>query len=308
MAEFPSEPEIIILTEGEGGERLDKLLFQRYGGHFSRTYFQTLIEKQLVLVNGEAVKKRIKPAPGDEIEVEFICAPEMDLSPEPIPLPVLYEDDHLIAIDKPAGMVTHPAPGHWKGTFVNALLYHCRLEAQEKDTLRPGIVHRLDKDTSGVLIAAKTTQAHVNLVQAFANREVRKEYIAICLGLPCAGIIQAPIGRHPTRRKEMGVTEKGKAAISDVEPLWWNNKYSVVKVKPQTGRTHQIRVHLKYVGHPILGDDLYGNGVINIKEKVKRQLLHACRLQLSHPITGKELDIKADPPMDIKEWIDKIRS
>lgn len=300
------DPETILLTEEEAGERLDKLLFKRFKGHFSRSYFQHLIEQHLVLVNGEGVKKRTKPVAGDEIEVAFLYTPEIHLTPEPIPLNILYEDDDLLALNKPAGMVVHPAPGHWKGTLAHALLHHCRLELPGHESLRPGIVHRLDKDTSGVMVVAKTMEAHARLVQAFSERRVSKEYIAICVGTPPQGKVDAPIGRHRLRRQEMAVVENGKKAVSVVEPLYSNGSLSVVKVYPETGRTHQIRVHLQYLGHPILGDSLYGNSRINEKDKVNRQLLHASRLCLTHPINGKSLEIKADPPEDMLSWMKKI--
>lgn len=290
------EFETIIVTEEV---RIDKLLADRYPDH-SRTYFQKMIEQGFVLLNGEAVKKRIVPEEGDEIEVCFQLTPESSLEPESIPLHVLYEDEHIIAVNKPAGMVVHPAPGHPSGTFVNALLGHCK-ELPATDPLRPGIVHRLDKDTSGVLVAAKTTFAHQKLVEMFASRQMEKMYLAICTGKPRNGILSAPIGRHPVHRKEMAVLGDGREAITDVQVVALNERYSLVLLKPKTGRTHQLRVHLKHLGAPVLGDALYGSARPGL-----RQLLHAYRLSFRHPITNAPLTICAPLPDDMKSWMKEL--
>lgn len=301
----PQDPETLIVTEEEVSERLDVLLVKRYGGAFSRTYFQGLIEKGCVLLNGDPVKKRDKPKAGDEIEVEFVLTPEIDLKPEPIPLNILYEDPYILVINKPVGMVVHPAPGNWTGTFVNGLLHHCQLSIEAEGSLRPGIVHRLDKDTTGVLIAAKTSAAHQKLVAAFAARTVRKEYLAVCIGNPGKVTINAPIGRHPVHRKEMAVVATGRNAISHVESLHFDGKLSVVRVILETGRTHQIRVHLKHQGTPILGDSVYGNDRENRKYGVERQLLHAHCLSLEHPITNEPLKFEAPIPADMAKFMKK---
>lgn len=301
-----TDPDILIVSDEEANQRLDLLLVKRYGGSFSRTYFQMLIDQGAVLLNGEPVKKRIKPSAGDEIEVEMVLTPEIDLLPEPIPLDILYEDEHVLAINKPAGMVVHPAPGNWTGTFVNGLLYHCQLEMQGDKTLRPGIVHRLDKDTTGVLIAAKTIIAHQKLVAAFAAREVHKEYLAISIGNAGKVTVDAPIGRHPVHRKQMAVIASGRRAVTHIHSLQVSDKWGIVRVILETGRTHQIRVHLKHLGTPILGDALYGNEQVNRKNHVSRQLLHAEKLKLRHPMTGELLEIIAPIPLDMQKWIDKI--
>jgi 23S rRNA pseudouridine1911/1915/1917 synthase len=299
------EPELLIVSPSETGERIDKLLALHYP-HYSRTYFQNIIEEGFVLLNGQRVTKRFLPEEGDEIEVLFQLTPESTLEPEQIPLEILFEDEHLIAVNKPAGMVIHPAPGHPKGTFVNALLGHCKDLAPSVDPLRPGIVHRLDKETSGVLIAAKTSQAHQKLVRLFTTRQIKKLYLAVCSGKPKNGIINLPIGRHPTHRKAMAVIEGGKEAISQINLLATKENFSLVQIVPQTGRTHQIRVHLKQIGCFILGDSLYGNAHINSSHHVQRQLLHAYRLEFSHPITGALLTLLAPIPLDLKEWIQKL--
>jgi len=280
-------------------QRLDKLLCQHFPDH-SRTYFQYLIDTGAVLVNGKLKKKRELVHSGDEIEIHFLLTPELSLTPEAIPLDILYEDDDLLAINKPSGLVVHPAPGHWQGTFVNALLHHCK-ELQGTDPLRPGIVHRLDKDTSGVLVAAKHSLAHAKLVELFASRQIEKEYFAICLGTPNDGLIDAPIGRHPTKRQEMWVDrEKGKSAQSIITVHKQMGELSFVHIKLLTGRTHQIRVHLKHVGTPVLGDSVYGSSKANLRNGTTRQLLHASRIAFTHPLNQKSIEITAPLPADMK--------
>lgn len=296
----------IFILEEEEGERLDKILASRYKEIQSRSYFQHLIEQKRVLVNGEPVKKRVKPKAGDEVQIHFILTPEIDLEPENIPLRMVYEDEDLLVIDKPAGMVVHPAPGNWKGTFVNALLYHCRhLQEGQENTLRPGIVHRLDKETSGLLVAAKNALSHQKLVELFAGRKIEKEYLAICLGNPGSREINAPIGRHPVDRKKMAVKEGAKPALSICRTIKADGHLSLVNIRLMTGRTHQIRVHMKHVGTPILGDSTYGNPQVNQKYHVERQMLHAYRLAFEHPVTGKKLEFTVQPPADMQHLMHK---
>jgi len=298
------DSDILVVTEEEAGERLDKVLACRFKEVYSRTYFQYLIEEQLVLLNGEPVRKRIRPQVGDEIEVQFAALPEIKLIPEQIPLTIIYEDEDLLVVNKQAGLVVHPGPGNWTGTFVNGLLYHCGRLPDQYNTLRPGIVHRLDKETSGVLVAAKTLEMQQKLTQLFSSRQVYKEYLAICIGRPPDGEISAPIGRHPIHRKQMAVVPNGKQAVSRIKTLGWNEKLSVVKVVIATGRTHQIRVHLKYKGTPVLGDVLYGNISLNEYYQVGRQLLHASRLAFQH--RGKELQLYASPPDDMLRFVERV--
>lgn len=302
------DTDIIVITEDEAGERLDKVLSRRFIDLYSRSYFQHLIEKHLVLLNGEPVKKRVKPEAGDEVEVEFAALPEANLDPEPLSLSIIYEDDHLLAINKPVGMVVHPAPGHWSHTFVNGLLYHCQQLASDplKDPLRPGIVHRLDKETSGVLIAAKTTWMQQKLIELFASRQVYKEYLAICVGRPGEGEIQAPIGRHPVHRKQMAVLPTGRPAQSFYKTLSWNNRLSIVQIVISTGRTHQIRVHMKYHGTPVLGDPLYGQPQTNQHFNASHQYLHAAVVRFIHPETGEKIELKAEPLEDMQLMLRKI--
>lgn len=299
--------DLLFVEEGEETKRLDKLLFDRFGGTYSRTYFQKLIEEGLVLVNGEQVKKRTKPSIGDEIEVEFSFPLEVELKPEAIPLTILYEDEDLLVVDKPAGLVVHPAPGNWTGTFANALLYHCKSLEKKEGDMRPGIVHRLDKDTSGVLLAAKNLHTQWKLIEAFSERKVYKEYAAITLGDPGNRTIQTLIGRDPKNRQKMAITEKGKTARSIVKTLRSGRELSLLSIVIETGRTHQIRVHLSSVGAPVLGDSLYGRQGENKKYKCERQLLHASKLRFLHPITGKEIEVTAPLPGDFTFFLEQYR-
>lgn len=289
----------MIVDKEDEGKRLDKMLVEKFP-QYSRTYFQYLIENHLVLVNGEPVKKRIAVKEGDEIEIEFALTAEISLEPQNIALDILYEDDQIIAVNKPPNMVVHPGAGNPKDTFVNALLFHCK-NLPFGNTLRPGIVHRLDKETSGVLLAAKTEEAHNKLVALFASRQMKKQYVAICVGNPGDRTIEGNIGRHPTKRKEMAIVESGKEAITIVKKEASNNVLSYLCLYPQTGRTHQIRVHLQSVGAPILGDKIYGSESVNKKYKVGRQMLHAKSLEFNHPLSGQKMVIEAPIPEDFNK-------
>lgn len=302
------ESDLLVVIDEEAGERLDKVLAMRFKEIYSRTYFQYLINQELVLLNGTPAKKRAKLEPGDEIEVHFASSPETELLPESIPLSIIYEDEYFLAVNKPAGLVVHPAPGNWSGTFVNALLYHCGQLPECENSLRPGIVHRLDKNTTGILVGAKTLEMQQKLTQLFASRQVYKEYLAICIGKPAEGEISAPIGRHPVHRKQMAIVPDGKQAVSFVKTIGWNDKLSVVEVVIATGRTHQIRVHLKYQGTPVLGDSIYGNPSLNGFYGVERQLLHAACMRFQHPITGEAIELKAPPPEDMMRFVRKMKS
>ncbi len=284
-------------------KRLDKYLSEKYPDQ-SRSYFEKLIEEGLVLVNGQIVKKRHLITEEDNVEVEFALSKDLSIEPENIPLSLIYEDEHLLVINKPAGLVVHPASGHWTGTFVNALLYHCG--RQGGPDLRPGIVHRLDKDTTGLLVAAKTAAAQRLLVEAFASRTVHKEYEALILGHIEAQMIEKPIGRSPQDRKKMAIVEKGKLAITEIKPLKIFKEASLINIILKTGRTHQIRVHMRSIEHPILGDPLYGFEGINRKWGLKRQMLHAKTLSFIHPITGLKLHFEAPLPEDMLLLLKKL--
>lgn len=269
---------------------------------FSRTYFQYLIEYHSILVNGKPAKKSLVVCPGDEIEILFLDSPEIDLAPQNIPLEILYEDAELLAINKPAGMVVHPAPGHPDRTLVNALLYYCA-QISSMDRLRPGIVHRLDKETSGVILTVKNPQMHAKIVDLFSGRTIQKKYLAITTSpkeLP--PLYTSRIGRHPKQRQQMAsLQEGGKEAITEFSTLSFGKKGSLVLASPKTGRTHQIRVHLKDLGAPILGDSVYGPK----KAEAPRHMLHAYTLNFTHPTSGKVIEIKAPLPQDFKEALEK---
>lgn len=303
----PQDSETITVTTEEAGSRLDRILASRYKEVQSRTYFQNLLEDHYVLLNGQPAKKNAKPKEGDEVEIFFKLTAEINVVPENIPLNILYEDGDILSINKPPGLVVHPAPGNWSGTFVNALLYHCKNLCNDKTELRPGIVHRLDKDTSGVLVAAKNSRAQQRLIELFAGREVHKEYLAICLGNPGEGKIDLPIGRHPVHRKKMAVLEEGgREARTHFKTLAFDGKLGLVSIIIETGRTHQIRVHMSHRKTPVLGDLIYGNPSANEKYHTDRQMLHAHLIRFRHPITKKEVEIVAEPPEDMQRLIDRI--
>ncbi len=297
----------LSILEEETHLRLDKLLALKYP-KYSRTYFQSLVQQGHVLVNGLPCKKRAKLDAGDEVEICFELTPELSLEAENIPLEILFEDEEILIVNKPAGMVVHPAPGHYNHTFVNALLYHCQnLPIDPAAPLRPGIVHRLDKDTSGALIAAKTSHSHRALVSLFSERKIKKTYRALCLNVPTQLEIIAPIKRHPTKRQEMAVClEGGKEAITRLSVAAKSEQAALLDVQLITGRTHQIRVHLKHIGCPILGDPVYGNPSTNLKWGVQRQMLHAEKLSFIHPTTQKEISICAPLPADMQDCIAKF--
>ncbi len=296
----------VTIESSLDGQRLDQALSQLFEG-FSRTYFQYLIDNQHVTVNGLLKKKREKVKTGDEVEIHFAYSEELSLEPQNIPLEILYEDEDLIAINKSNDMVVHPAPGNPSGTLANALLYRLKsLPAVDGAPLRPGIVHRLDKETSGVILVAKTERCHRKLVELFQTRQMAKTYIAVCSGCVKAQEIDLPIGRHPVKRKEMAIVEEGKSAQTTIIPLKSNGKFTLVEARPHTGRTHQIRVHLKAVGHPIVGDPVYGIDRVNQEQKETKQLLHAYKISFTHPITKQPLSIEAPLPPLLKKWQEKL--
>jgi len=288
--------------------RLDKLLTLQYD-KCSRSYIQWLIDQKAVQVNDKACKKSRKLQSGDIVTTTFLPTAEIDLTPEPIPLDILYEDDELLAVNKPSGMVVHPAPGNWTKTFVHALLYHCK-DLSHEDTIRPGIVHRLDKETTGVLLAAKTSWMHQKLVELFSSRQIEKSYLAICLGIPPQeGLIETRIGRHPKRRKLMSVQETfGKKAKTTYRLLGSSGSLSLLDLSIETGRTHQIRVHLQHIGHPVLGDSVYGRIKENNNFGAFRQMLHCKTLSFIHPKTKKKLTISAEPAEDMQQCMAQIVS
>ncbi|MCB1135794.1 MAG: RluA family pseudouridine synthase [Chlamydiia bacterium] len=300
------EEETLTVSQEENGQRIDKILSQHYPD-VSRHYFQDLILKEDVRLNGLPTLKRQRVKPGDVIEIRFRLTPEIQLTPEDIPLDILFEDSDIIAVNKPAGMTVHPAPGNWSGTFVNALVHHCKELEGDFSTLRPGVVHRLDKHTSGVLIAAKTKRAHLRLAELFAERRMQKEYVAICLGNAGSGTIENYLDRHPVDRKKRTVVEQGgKLAITEYKTLTHGDKLCLVKINLKTGRTHQIRVHMQFHGTPILGDPVYGRRQSNTQWEVERQLLHAQTLAFEHPFTGEAICLKAPLPEDMSQLLKQM--
>ena len=285
--------------------RLDKLLLARYPD-FSRSRIEGLVKAGFVTVNGTvAGKAGMKVAEDDDISVEI--PPPVPAIPEPedIPLSVVYEDDDLLVIDKAPGMVVHPAPGHFTGTLVNALLHHCPHLSGIGGVARPGIVHRLDQYTSGLLAVAKTQAAMDGLVRAFSShRDIEKTYLAVCHGRPRldAGRIENMIGRHPVDRKRMAIVERnGKNAITNWRVLAVSGPVSLIECRIETGRTHQIRVHMASLGCPVIGDGVYGKSALDRKltPVPERQMLHAWRISLPHPATGERMTFEAPIPEDM---------
>lgn len=286
--------------------RIDKLLAEMFTD-YSRSYFNFLIEQGKVTASGKPVKKRDILPLGTVVDVELIQTEPLMAEPEAIDLEILFEDEHILAVNKPPGMVVHPAPGHPKGTFVNALLHHCKLDPHLKeDTLRPGIVHRLDKETSGVLLAAKTRQAHAALIEIFSNRQIEKTYLCIALGKLRDQTVSSRIKRHAKHRQKMTSTEsEGKEAKTSFKLISFHEPFSLIECQLHTGRTHQIRVHLSTLSLPIVGDSLYGSAAVNKSYSATRQLLHASHVSFNHPITSKPLSIHAPIPDDMKNWAKK---
>lgn len=275
------------------GERLDKVLVAM-AGEFSRSHLQSLVDRGHVRVDGQAAataSRRLRA--GQKVEVELVPTDESRaFRPQPMDLALLYEDEHLLVIDKPAGLVVHPAPGNWSGTLLNGLLAH---HAAAATLPRAGIVHRLDKDTSGVMMVGKTLPAVTALVRAIAAREVHRRYLALAWGEVAAQSIEAPIGRDPAQRTRMAVVASGKPARTDVAPVAQAQGISAVACTLHTGRTHQIRVHLAHRGHPLVADALYGG---KPALGITRQALHARRLELAHPVSGEALSFTCPPPGD----------
>lgn len=292
-------------VENADGARIDKWLSDR-NCDISRSMLQKLISEQKITVNGKPASKSYSVKLGDFIEIDVPEPVELDVVPENIPVEIVYQDDHLLVVNKPKGMVVHPAAGNYSGTLVNALLYHCKGQLSSiNGVIRPGIVHRIDKNTSGLLIVAKTDKAHVGLAEQIKEHTFTREYHAIVCGRlkNPTGIIDAPIGRHPVDRKKMCVTKKNsKEAKTEYTVLEEFNNYSYVKLKLFTGRTHQIRVHMSYIGHSVFGDDVYGKA----SKYCEGQCLHAKKIGFVHPIDGKYYEFDSDLPEYFKFVLNKL--
>lgn len=287
----------------EVGLRIDKCIALRLGDGYSRTFVKFLMENGFVHVNDKVIKPRCIVREGDAVHVELPPPEPHDLEPEDIPLNIIYEDEWVIVLDKPAGLVVHPGAGNKTGTMVNALLFHCDKLPDTGDYTRPGIVHRLDKDTSGVMVAAKNDYALRSLSKQFEKRAIKKRYVALVKGVVEMdnGLIDAPIARHNSDRKKMDVEYiKGKNARTIYHVVKRFKEFTFLRIEIETGRTHQIRVHMKHLGYPVLGDSRYGVG-----RGMMRQALHAEMLGFTHPETGKYMEFTSPIPDDIQKVIDK---
>jgi 23S rRNA pseudouridine1911/1915/1917 synthase len=315
--------QVIELLVAKSGQRLDKYIPQQLPD-LSRSLVQRLIREGLVTVNRQTVKASRKVEIGDAIVLRIPPLEPLEVRAEAIPLEVVYEDADLLVVNKPAGMVVHPAYGHRTGTLVNAVLAHCPEIADVGDTLRSGVVHRLDKETSGLIIVAKNEAAHQHLQRQFKRREVKKVYLALVEGHlePARGLIEAPIGRDPRRRKRMAVVkaeEGGREAQTKYQVVEYfalqvggtSRLYTLVEAQPVTGRTHQVRVHFAFIGHPLVGDPVYGFRKQRLADyglpPLRRQFLHAQSLGLYLPHSNQFVEFRAELPTDLREVLERLR-
>lgn len=302
------ENEIYEITGGDAGKRLDIWLTAKLG-RFSRSYVEKLISEGNVRVGGKDVKTGYRLKPSDNVSVSIPEPKALEVRAEDIPLDILYEDEDIIVINKPRGMVVHPAAGNYEGTLVNALLKHCSGTLSDiNGVIRPGIVHRIDKDTSGVLVVAKNNSAHGVLSDKLKEHDIKRIYMAVAEGIIIedGGKIDAPIGRHPTERKKMAVNLKnGRRAVTHFRVLERFKSATLLELRLETGRTHQIRVHMSYIGHPLAGDTVYGRK--KPKYGIEGQALHARVLGFVHPGTGKYMEFEAEPPREFNELVAKLR-
>ncbi len=301
--------EYIFTISGEyAGVRVDSVLSLLLED-VSRSYIQKLIGNGNVLVNGRGVKKNFILSENDRVDVDMPPPVPCDAVPEDIPLDIVFEDDHLIVVNKPKGMVVHPAAGNLSGTLVNALLYHCGALSVINGTERPGIVHRIDKDTSGLLVCAKSDEAYRGLAAQFAEHSITRIYRAVVYFSfdEEKGTVDAPIGRDPKNRLRMAVCEDGKRAVTHWKVRERFNGFTEIEARLETGRTHQIRVHLASINHPLLGDEVYGN-IKKHPYKTEGQMLHAGTLGFIHPVTGQYMEFVSEPPQIYTDTLRKLRS
>lgn len=306
MMESSTVQQFEIASE-QAGERLDKTLSLLYP-ELSRSFFQKLIKERQITVNGVVRKANYCVDEGDLLSVAIPKAQEIAILPENIPLDILYEDSDVLVVNKPKGMVVHPSAGHYSGTLVNAVMYHCKDSLSGiNGEIRPGIVHRIDMDTTGALIICKNDQAHINIAEQIKEHSVTRRYLGIVKGIVGQdhGVIEGTIGRHPRERKKMAVNvPNGKRAVTHYRVLQRFQNYTYMEFELETGRTHQIRVHMASLGHPLLGDSIYGSG--KIPWKLQGQTLHAAVIGFIHPADGKYLEIEAPLPEYFQSLLKKL--
>ncbi len=293
-------------TDENSGERLDKFIADN--SDISRSYAAKLCEDGLVMLGGKPLAKKYKITGGEEIEIDVPKPEELSIEPEDIPLDIVYEDSDVIVVNKPQGLCVHPAPGNESGTLVNGLVYHCGGELSAVNgVIRPGIVHRIDKDTSGLLIVAKNNEAHLKLSEQLKERKAMRKYVALVNGniKEEGGTINKPIARNPVDRKKMAVVQGGREAITHFNVLERFGQYTLVECILETGRTHQIRVHMASIGHSIVGDPLYG--IKKEKFNLQGQLLHAKTIGFVHPTTGEMMEFSSEIPEYFQNVLEKLR-
>lgn len=295
-----------VIEEDLVGERLDVAL-SKHVQDKSRSYLQGLVEEGRVLVNSKSRKSNYKMRLGDKVDVSVPEPVGLDVIPEDIPLDILYEDSDVIVVNKPQGMVVHPANGNLTGTLVNALLWHCKDLSGINGVARPGIVHRIDKDTSGVLVVAKNDNAHNKLAEQFKEHSITRIYFALCEGLlkKDEGTVDAPLARHPVDRLKIAIVPGGRRAVTHYKVMERFNSHTLVECRLETGRTHQIRVHMSHIGHPLVGDPVYGYK--KQRFKVEGQLLHAARLGFVHPSTGKYVEFETKLPDYFQKVVEVLK-
>jgi len=313
--------ETILVRKDIPGRRIDKFLSERFPD-YSRTYLQRLIADGHVRVNGAPVKRSHELSRGEVIEIELPEPEEPHIEGEDIPLDIVFEDEHILLVNKPADLIAHPARGHASGTLVNALVHHCRELSDAGGPLKPGLVHRLDRDTTGILLVAKTNKAHHDLTLQFERREVQKEYTVVVEGEVelDADVINKPVGRHPRSREKMCIRRDGREAVTAYEVAERFRGYTLLKAMPKTGRTHQIRVHFRSLNHPVVSDPLYGRRTAcylsELEDEapkpgesplIERQALHARSIRFRHPATGEMVRFKAPLPADLERLIAALR-
>ena len=300
---------VMEITPEMEGERIDKCI-SNYLESLSRSYIQKIIKDGKAYVNDAVVKANYKVKVDDKVQFEIPDCEEPDIPPQDIPLDILYEDKDILIVNKPKDMVVHPAPGHYEGTLVNAIMFHCKDELSGiNGVLRPGIVHRIDKDTTGSIIICKNDEAHRKIAQQLKEHSITRKYRAIVYGriMEEEGTVNAPIGRHPTDRKKMAINEKnGKPAVTHYKVLERFDKYTYIECQLETGRTHQIRVHMTSIGHPLLGDEVYGNAKCPFK--LEGQTLNAMTIGFIHPTTGEYVEYEAPLPEYFEHLLQILRT